>query len=432
MRILIGTVEIAGIGSNLQAGFEQIGITAQTVLSEPHPFNYDAKQSTPSIVRGWQWIGATCANLRRDGSGAAPFVKRLHQFYSLFVLAWALARFDACIFLFGQAITGLKLELRLWRWLGKKVIFVYVGSDTRPPYISGARFPPSRDIQPDEVAGLSHHVKARVELQEKFADYCVNSPFSGHFHTKPFINWFALGIPSRANSDENSAPRRRQSQVRILHAPSRVEAKGSSRVRELIHKLESSGLAIEYIEITNQPNAVVLAELRRCDFIVDQVYSDTPMAGLAAEAAAAGKPAVVGGYAADLFAAYVSRDDTPPSLFVHPDELEEAIRKMVVDTDFRRQLGRKAFDFVTRRWSTAAIAARYMRLLNDDVPDSWYCDPARILYVKGAALSEDHGRRLVASIIDRYGTESLQVSDKPELEKAFITFAGLDSGHRTD
>jgi len=432
MRVLIGTVEIAGIGSNLQAGFEQIGVSAQTVFSEPHPFQYEGGRRTPSIVRGWQWIGSSLSKLRRNRSWAAPLVTRLHQLYALVVLAWALTRFDACVFLFGRAITGLRMELFLWRWLGKKVIFVYVGSDTRPPYVSGALFPPSSEIDADKAMNLARITKDRIGLQERFADFCVNSPFAAQFHTRPFVNWFALGIPRLTTANVVSEPRKTQESVRILHAPSRPEAKGTVRIRELIKKLESDGHNIEYVEITNKPNTIVLAELERCDFIVDQIYSDTPMAAFAAEAAAIGKAAVVGGYAADVFSAYVNRGDTPPSLFVHPDELESAIRQMVVDVDFRRRLGRRAFEFVARRWSREVVASRYLRLLTDDVPDSWWCDPANILYVHGAAIPEDHARRLVAATVNKYGAQSLQVSDKPELERAFITFANSVNADRID
>ena len=41
----------------------------------------------------------------------------------------------------------------------------------------------------------------------------------------------------------------------------------------------------------------ILAELARCDFVIDQLYSDYPLPGLATEAAWFGKPTVVGGYA---------------------------------------------------------------------------------------------------------------------------------------
>ena len=52
---------------------------------------------------------------------------------------------------------------------------------------------------------------------------------------------------------------------------------------------------------SGQPNSVVLEQLARCDFIIDQLYADFPMPGFATEAAWFGKPAVTAGYALDLW-----------------------------------------------------------------------------------------------------------------------------------
>jgi glycosyltransferase involved in cell wall biosynthesis len=423
MKVLIGTVEIAGIGENLRAGFEQIGVAAETVFSTPHPFQYESNRKIPAIVRGWQWLGASLTGMRRDSLFALALLTRLHQVYALVVLCWALFRFDACIFIFGRAITNLRMELLLWRWMRKKVIFVYVGSDTRPPFVSGVHFPPSSTIDTERLIHLTRHAKKRVAFQEKYSDFCINSPLTAQLHSRPFINWFALGIPRPIDLSNIHEPPEARQPVRILHAPSRLEAKGTEMIREVIKKLSSDRYEIDYVEISNQPNAAVLEELERCDFIVDQVYSDTPMAAFATEAAVLGKPAVVGGYAAAVFSTYVRNEDTPPSLFVRPEDLENAVKKMVVDVEFRRELGRKALEFVARRWSSKAVARRYLSLLNDDFPDTWWCDPASICYVHGAGLTEQHARRLVAAMVDNYGPGSLQISDKPKLETAFLEFA---------
>ena len=58
-------------------------------------------------------------------------------------------------------------------------------------------------------------------------------------------------------------------------------------------KHNNEGLPLEYVEIVGQPNDIVLAEIARSAFVIDQLYSDTPMAGFAAEAARLGKPAIV-------------------------------------------------------------------------------------------------------------------------------------------
>ena len=70
----------------------------------------------------------------------------------------------------------------------------------------------------------------------------------------------------------------------------------------------------------------------RADLVVDQLYSDVPCAGLATEAAALGRPAVVGGYAGEELARWYPADRRPPTEYTHPDGLEAAIE------DFNRAI----------------------------------------------------------------------------------------------
>src|SRR3990170_1211052 len=64
-------------------------------------------------------------------------------------------------------------------------------------------------------------------------------------------------------------------------------------ILKFIKKMQLKGHSIELIEIIRKTNAEVLDELSRCDFIIDELYSDAAMAGFATEAAFFGKPAIV-------------------------------------------------------------------------------------------------------------------------------------------
>ena len=151
--------------------------------------------------------------------------------------------------------------------------------------------------------------------------------------------------------------------------------------------LQSSGVVvrgarIEYRELVGQPNHEVLRALRWCDFVVDEVYSDTPMARFATEAAYFGKAAVVGSYAAAL---YHVREDPPlpPSLLCHPDEIEEAIMSLASDASLRGELGLRAQAFVTQQWSPADVAGRLLRLIDGAAPAEWVVQPRDLTYVHG-------------------------------------------------
>jgi hypothetical protein len=101
---------------------------------------------------------------------------------------------------------------------------------------------------------------------------------------------------------------------------------------------------------------------------------------------------------------------------------------MIVDKVFRQELGRKAQQFVRTHWNHKMVAKRYLELIEDNVLDHWWCDPQTIGYVYGCGLPKAQAVRVVRAMIQNFGVKSLQVSDKPNLEKAFIDLASKQAG----
>ena len=272
MRILIGTVEIAGIAANLKRGFLEAGVDAETVLGASHPYQYDGANRPRLLTRLWQWIDGKAKSAGDGGQpGIAGLYRRAHRLFGTVVLLHALVRYDVCIFLFGVTLTNTAAELRLLRWLGKRIVFVYVGSDTRPPYVNGAQYPESGLPNSAHIAKLTAAVKNRLRAQELCADYCINSPFTAQLHERRYINWFGMGLPRQPPDSRPDAAADTGPVTRILHAPSRIDAKGTAAIRLAVDRLKDAGHEIDYVEVRNQPNAVVIEEIVKCDFVIDQV-----------------------------------------------------------------------------------------------------------------------------------------------------------------
>jgi hypothetical protein len=243
------------------------------------------------------------------------------------------------------------------------------------------------------------------------------------------VNWFALGVPvDFSNADkaqaapEDAAPGR---PVRILHSPSHPAAKGSVKIKEAIDRLRARGHAIDYVELTNRPNSEVIAEIRRCDFVVDQLYSDTPMAMFPAEAATHGKPAIVCGYGLEALKQFVPDGMWPPTHNCQPDQIETAIEALITDPERRQGLGRQARQFVTERWQASAVAGRFLRLIEGDIPEDWWIRPEDVEYHHGAAQTVEATKRKVRAMVEAYGVASLQLAHRPALERGLLEFAGL-------
>jgi glycosyltransferase involved in cell wall biosynthesis len=421
-RIILGPVEIAGYYSGLEAGFRELGIDALAVDLDGNPYRYGRRAARdPAVVRLAQRTHAA------SRSATLPAVVRawwtaIRVATDLLVFAWAVARFDVFIFSFGNSFLGLR-ELRLLRRLGKRVVFVFNGSDARPPYIDGARMAPDRAMPMRDCLALTRRTKAAIQRIERYSDAVVAQPAFSHFFERPVVNFFTVGVPWRDPSPQQTTDRRADRPIRILHSPSDPTVKGSAVVRETIERLRSEGLDLELIELRGVPNEVVLRELSGCDFVVDQIYSDAPMVGFATEAAVSGKPAIVGGYAWPENHRIFGSDARPPVEECTPETLADAIRHLATDHAHREELGARAREFVTSRWSRKAIAERMLKVADGSAPTAWYFDPAALRYVEGCGLTRAEARSLVAAVIAAGGSAALCVSDKPDLERRFLEFA---------
>lgn len=415
-RVFVGPVEIAGIGGELAAGLNELGVKADVVLAHVHPFAYRETRDG-WLLRMWQRLGATRAFFPRRHVLRKALLVALHGLCGWLVLMACMRKYDAFLFLSAQTITNSRLELLLLRWLGKKLIFIYVGSDARPPFMDGgpvSRLPVDPKARASALVDATRRRKQLMKFQESQADFVVNAPATAQFNEKPFINWFSMGIPKSIDVSPVSRPPR-EGPVRVLHCPSNPALKGSARIRDAVQALQDKGLAVELVEITGVAHARVLDELRQCDIVVDQLYSDTPMAAFATEAAFFARPTIVGGYFSAVAGDYINDGDMPPTLFVPPEEIQSALEQLVLDRTQRESLGMAAYRFVADRWASRAVASRYLQLLEGRPDSSWWCDPAHIVYVQGYGLSEQDAASLAQAMLATAGDASLQISDKPAL-----------------
>jgi hypothetical protein len=175
------------------------------------------------------------------------------------------------------------------------------------------------------------------------------------------------------------------------------------------------------VEVIGRPHAEVLAEIARCDLVVDSAYCDVPMSGFATEAAALGRPAVVGGPSGEAFRETIAPEDMPPVLYCRPEEIEDAIDRLVTDAGLRHELGERAREFVRLNRDPLVVARRFARVLEGDVPAAWLYDPAGLRHVGGFG-SPAVLRRTVRALVSAHGTSALWLDDKPELRRLVVEF----------
>lgn len=437
-RLFIGCHEVAGYYRNLTLGLRALGQECDYVTFREHPFQYGGETHDhliPKLIKSInKAIGSKFAKIWL----LRALLFALNQIIGCVYLCVCLIRYDVFIFGFGMSLLHWNTDIPILKLCGKKIIMNMAhGSESRPPYIDGAYQSPDGKAKPTarEMWSLTRSHATRMAFLEDYADCIIGAPFSStHFSRKKSINTFSIGIPYLStrsvvgdiNDSHTLTPEYNKfTKTRILHSPSHPAGKGSNAIRSCIERLRLKGYQVEFIELRGRPNREVVYEIRQCDFVIDQVYCDTPMAGFATEAAWFAKPAVVGGYSFEYLQQFIHQDMFPPSRTCHPDELELAIEELIVNPQLRMALGKKAQTFVQTQWSSEKVAERYLRLITGDIPNSWWLDPEQITYLHGWGQTEEQTKENIRKMVKAYGVKSLQLSHRPELENAFLEFAGI-------
>jgi hypothetical protein len=426
--MFVGPTEIAGMYSLIVEGLRSIGVRADLVERNPHPFAYPSAHRSKSLMLGiCRRLNKACQSRTTMGK-SRELTAMLRVLAILIWLSWtpiAMARYGTFFFVFGHSLWPFNLDLPILRLMGKKTLMhLGNGSEARPPYLGGNLHLDATSLKgAKKLRRQSKHAKRTVRMAEKYASIILGSPFSTHyFASKPFINSFHIGVPQLVLGPNSLGENQQaKSGFQILHAPSKPELKGTTEICAAIEELKAEGLNISLNFVSGVSNDVVREHISAADLIVDQLYSDTPMPVFATEASAQGKPTVIGSYAVEMFDGLIPQELKGTTIVCHPNNIKEAIRATVLSGSHLGQ-GELAREFVLKHLGPTEVAERIVRVLEGDTPPSWCVDPSGIMYLHGVGQSELASIRQVQGMIALLGPGSLQLDHKPKLRDALISW----------
>lgn len=406
-RVFIGLQEISGYYSGLEAGLNKIGVAARFVNVHPHPFGYSQARANPPFAR--RAVNAVLHH--REARGVVRQFWALWYLFNVFgLLLWSVNKFDVYVFAWGQTFLPKNFDLWILRAFRKRVVVnIGHGSEARPPYMS----PNDEGIQASALRKQTRTMSRHLRRLERHADCIIALPTTAQMLQKDFVNFYALGLPVVQTPHGQPSAQRAKSDgtIRLLHLPSKPKLKGSHQIRVAVQHLREARPEIEYLELTNVSHDEVLRAIADCDVVIDQLWSDIPMAMVGLEAAAYGRPSLIGGYAWDYWEGLLSETELPPAVRFEPADLVVTLKRCVENIDEMHELGRQAHRFVTERWSPEVVARHFEKVIADDIPTEWVLSPKVVRYGYGAGASKETVLHKVSLLVKSFGWESLYWPD---------------------
>lgn len=334
-RVLHAPTTVGGNPQGLSKALNSLGACSWTLALQQNYFNYPADYVLWSESDG---------RLKRE-------LKRL------FALIYVAFKYDVIHYNFGTTIaaagyyrpssSGIKslfrwvycnylsllqlLELKTYKALGKSLFLTYQGDDARQGDYSRANFKFSIASQVDAsyYSDLSDEWKRQsIARLTKYCDaiYAVNPDL---LHVLPQRTKF---VPYSHISLEDWIPHYTQLEnrkLRIAHAPSHRNVKGTEFILAALDKLQFEGFEFELVLVEGLGNNEAKKLYETADVVVDQLFAGW-YGGLAVEAMALGKPVLV----------YIRREDLKfipsemaadlPFINVDPESIEEGLRQVLM------------------------------------------------------------------------------------------------------
>jgi hypothetical protein len=412
----------------LQAGLRAQGIKCWFFCFEVNPY----ARYQPDASSTWlEHFVHALSRVSRHGQGALrrQIASVLLRMLRMVCLGVAILSCDVFVFGFGRTFLR-RLELPLLRLLGKRVIFVFNGSDTRPAWMSGAFLLGPGRLDAAGLARETRRQKKLVSTIERYAHEIVCHPLSAQLLTKPFVNHLAIGHPFKAATPgldhEFSHEPGSVKSLRILHAPTSPLQKGSAQFAAAVERLRDTGVIVSYTELTKRPNAEVLAQIAASDLVLDELYSDIPLAGLGTETAASGRALLVGGYGREEIIRFQGDHPIPTAHYIHPERLDETLGRLATEPRLREQMAAELESFARNQWTPEAMAARFAKLLVSDTPPAWRIAPETIRYWQGWGAPESTIRQGIALLVGHAGADALGLNHNPALKAEVLRQSALD------
>jgi glycosyltransferase involved in cell wall biosynthesis len=258
------------------------------------------------------------------------------------------------------------LDVRIARWLGRKIFFTLQGCDVRLAEESHARnqvtmcAPGGCSVYPTCLARFDAQRRRLIQEILPLADrvFFLNPELGHYLPDATFLPY--ANVPVHNVTPVPPSTRRRP---RVLHAPSNDTTKGSQMIEAALAQL-TKRYDFDYVSVRGIPHAEAMNLYADCDIVIDQVLAGW-YGGFAVELMAMGKPVACYMREEDLHFVPPGMRDALPLLRVDPRRLVEDLDNIFAHRDEWPKLGAAARKFVLTWHDPQRIAAAMIAAYRD-------------------------------------------------------------------
>ena len=335
IKIFLGVIDAANVLKNFKKGLEELSIYDVKIIERKRKKNF--------FFEMLDRLKLFCSSLNHDiyvFTGYDSFF----QFYELWIL----------------------------RILKKKIIVIYLGSDARSNFKSGKH-------KDDLNGGFDYKIESkrekrqigRIKRAEKYSNYIINHTATSSLFSRKYVKLLEFGIP--INNFECNVIKDIDQTFNILHAPTRPSAKGSSQIKHVVDEIRSEeNIDISLICLTNVSREEVLREIDKSHLVIDELYSDTPIGMLGAEAVMKCRPVLNFGYYSNQ---YLVHNDCPflsKSNYFHPTELKARIKYILSNYSEAYQKNIELRSELKDNWCLNEVTRKLTCLFDDSLENNYF------------------------------------------------------------
>jgi glycosyltransferase involved in cell wall biosynthesis len=283
-------------------------------------------------------------------------IKKAYYFKKL--IRWA----DVIHWIWDSAYSS-QIDLKYAAFLKKPGLIEWSGSDIRNRDVA-EKLNPYIGTAYDEGYEYAHiETKERSDrIQERFARLGfiplttpeMNLYVRKDLFPKTYISFHRLNVKDLVSGEAaNKKPL-------IVHAPTRRIAKGTQHIIKVISELKNE-LDFDFVLLENMPREEALRQVRLCDIFIDQLILGSH--GLSScEAMSMGKPVLC------YIMPAVYQNGLPlscPIVNVTIETLKSELKKLIDNSDLRKELGQKGREYVALYHDADVIAHRFVEIYEE-------------------------------------------------------------------